>query len=113
HPGAMSAMSTVAAYAAANRNPLGEVGTVEQLKKLLAGWIDPVTGIIRQLSGHLAGLPDYPVTASAGLSAFTAGSFDPRATGQIGSGKGLDEVSAHISAIGEAIERYSAARFRI
>jgi|GEM_PF-844909 len=107
------AMSAVAAYAPVNRNPLGEVATVEQLKKLLAGWIDPVTGIVRQLSGHLPGLPDYPVTASAGLSAFTAGSFDPRAMGQIGSGKGLDEVSAHISAIGEAIERYSAARFRV
>jgi ribosomal protein S12 methylthiotransferase accessory factor len=52
------------------------------------------------------------VTASAGLAAFSAGSFDPRAMGQVGSGKGLDEVSAHISAIGEAIERYSAARYR-
>ncbi|HEX8956109.1 MAG TPA: TOMM precursor leader peptide-binding protein [Burkholderiaceae bacterium] len=111
--GVMSgAMSAVAAYEPAGRNPLAEVATLEQLKTLLAGWIDPVTGIIRQLTGHLPSLPEFPVTASAGLSAFTAGSFDPRAMGQIGSGKGLDEVSAHISAVGEAIERYSAARYR-
>lgn len=106
------AMSAVAAYEHSRGNPLSYVSSVEQLKKLLAGWVDPLTGVIRQLSGHAPHLPDFPVTASAGMSTFSAGEFDPRGMGQIGSGKGLDEVSAHISAIGEAIERYSAARFR-
>jgi len=109
----LGAMSAVASYEQAAGNPLNQVTSVEQLKTLLAGWIDPVTGIIRQLTGHTANLPDFPITASAGLAAFSAGKFDPRSMGQIGSGKGLDEVSAHISAIGEAIERYSAARFRM
>lgn len=106
-------MSAVASYAYPVDNPLNHVTTVEQLKKVLAGWIDPLTGIIRQLSGHSPHLPDFPITASAGMSTFSAGEFDSRGMGQVGSGKGLDEVSAHISAIGEAIERYSAARFRL
>ena len=94
-------------------NPLNRIANVEQFKALLKAWINPVTGVVRQLTGHLPTLPDFPITASAGLSCFTAGEFDPRAMGQVGSGKGLDEVSAHISAFGEAIERYSAARYRL
>ncbi len=109
----LGAMSAVAAHQPVEHNPLNYVSSIEQLKKLLAGWVDPVSGIIRQLSGHAAHLPDFPVTASAGMATFTAGEFDVRGMGQIGSGKGLDEISAHISAIGEAIERYSAARFRV
>ena len=113
HAGQTGAMSAVAAYQQPVNNPLNHVTSVEQLKKLLAGWVDPLTGVIRQLSGHAPHLPDFPVTASAGMSTFSAGEFDPRSMGQVGSGKGLDEISAHISAIGEAIERYSAARFRM
>ncbi|MEN9867761.1 MAG: hypothetical protein RL748_3351, partial [Pseudomonadota bacterium] len=115
-PGAamqVGAMSAVAGYEPGGSNPLNFVSSVEQLKKLLAGWIDPLTGIIRQLNGHAPHLPEFPVTASAGMATFSAGKFDARGMGQVGSGKGLDEVSAHISAIGEAIERYSAARFRM
>ncbi|MGI9273924.1 MAG: TOMM precursor leader peptide-binding protein [Endozoicomonas sp.] len=92
-------------------NPLNQLSSLEELKKLFKGWVDPVTGIIRHLNGHLGHLPDFPITASASVSTFTEGQFDPRGMGQVGSGKGLDEISAHISAIGEAIERYSAARF--
>lgn len=110
---AFGAMSAVASHGYAADNPLNHIASVEQLKKVLAGWVDPLTGIIRQLSGHPPHLPDFPITASAGMSAFSAGEFDPRGMGQIGSGKGLDEISAHIGAIGEAIERYSAARFRL
>ena len=106
-------MSAVASYDSQGGSALDRVTSVEQLKELLAGWIDPLTGIIRQLSGHAPHLPDFPVTASAGVATFSAGEFDPRGMGQVGSGKGLDEVSAHISAIGEAIERYSAARFHL
>lgn len=103
----MSAVSS----AGSSINPLNHVADIDQLHELLKGWISPITGVIRQLTGHLAHLPSFPITASAGVSSFTAGEFDPRAMGQIGSGKGLDEISAHISAFGEAIERYSAARY--
>jgi len=92
-------------------NPLNQLTDIDDLKKLLEGWVDPVTGIIRKLTGHIPSLPDYPMTASANVSSFTEGTYDVRNQGQIGSGKGLDILSAHISAVGEAIERYSAARF--
>lgn len=112
-PAHFAAMSAVSAQPLRAQNPLGTVTNLEQLKSVLAGWVDTRTGVIKQLNGHLDGLPEFPRTASAGLSAFTAGKFDPRNSGQIGSGKGLDEISAHISAIGEAIERYSAARYNL
>ncbi|MCG7561474.1 TOMM precursor leader peptide-binding protein [Pseudoalteromonas sp. McH1-42] len=94
-------------------NPLNQLQDVEQFKSLFEGWVDPLTGIVRQLTGHAPHLPDFPITASAGVSSFTEGEFDPRASGQVGSGKGLDTISAHISAVGEALERYSAARYRL
>jgi ribosomal protein S12 methylthiotransferase accessory factor len=61
----------------------------------------------------MRGLPELPITATAGLSNFCADTFDPRTMGQVGSGKGLDQISAHIGAVGEALERYSAARYRL
>lgn len=90
---------------------LNHLNNAEEVRALFKGWVDPVTGVIRNLTGHQAGLPDFPVTASANVSSYTQGQFDPRHAGQVGSGKGLDEVSAHISAVGEALERYSAARY--
>lgn len=94
-------------------NPLNQLQDVDQFESLFEGWVDPVTGIVRQLTGHAPHLPDFPITASAGVSSFTEGEFDPRASGQVGSGKGLDHISAHISAVGEALERYSAARYQL
>ncbi|QQX81948.1 TOMM precursor leader peptide-binding protein [Shewanella sp. KX20019] len=109
----VGAMSAVAAHQIELTNPLNLTNTVDDVNQLFEGWVDSKTGIIRQLSGHSPQLPDFPVTASASVSNFTSGHYDPRAAGQVGSGKGLDGVSAHISAIGEAIERYSAARYRL
>ncbi|MCG7547504.1 TOMM precursor leader peptide-binding protein [Pseudoalteromonas sp. Of7M-16] len=94
-------------------NPLNQLQDIDQFKSLFEGWVDPKTGIVRQLTGHAPHLPDFPITASAGVSSFTEGEFDPRASGQVGSGKGLDPISAHISAVGEALERYSAARYQL
>ncbi|KZN52827.1 hypothetical protein N474_22395 [Pseudoalteromonas luteoviolacea CPMOR-2] len=94
-------------------NPLNQIQDIEQFKSLFEGWMDPITGVVRQLTGHASHLPDFPITASAGVSSFTEGEFDPRASGQVGSGKGLDHISAHISAVGEALERYSAARYQL
>ncbi|MDB2387464.1 YcaO-like family protein, partial [Shewanella sp.] len=109
----VGAMSAVSAHQVTLTNPLNMMQSIDDVTALFEGWVDDKTGIIRQLSGHSAQLPDFPVTASASVSSFTAGQYDPRAVGQVGSGKGLDGVSAHISAIGEAIERYSAARYRL
>ncbi len=109
----VGAMSAVSAHQIELTNPLNMMHSVDDVTALFEGWVDDKTGIIRQLTGHSAQLPDFPVTASASVSNFTAGQYDPRAVGQVGSGKGLDGVSAHISAIGEAIERYSAARYRL
>ncbi|PKG58086.1 TOMM precursor leader peptide-binding protein [Shewanella sp. GutDb-MelDb] len=109
----VGAMSAVSAHQISQANPLNSVGTAEDVTDLFEGWIDAKTGIIRQLTGHSPQLPDFPITASANVANFTSGHFDPRAAGHVGSGKGLDSVSAHISAIGEAIERYSAARYRL
>lgn len=106
------AMSAVASHTIAT-NPLNDIQDVEQFKSMFKGWIDPLTGIVRQLTGHARHLPDFPVTASAGVATFTQGEYDPRSAGQIGSGKGLDDISAHISAVGEALERYSASRYRV
>ncbi|NQZ12958.1 MAG: YcaO-like family protein, partial [Algicola sp.] len=66
-----------------------------------------------KFSGHLSDLPSFPITAFAKTTNFTTGQFDPRVLGRSGSGKGLDEISAHIGAVGEAIERYSGARYRL
>lgn len=112
-PAHYAAMSAVAAYTPNTQNPLNTVKSIDELKALFAGWIDPKMGVIKKFTGHLSDLPEFPRTASANLSSYTAGSYDPRNQGQVGSGKGLDEISAHISAIGEAIERYSAARYHV
>ena len=109
----VGAMSAVSAHQIELTNPLNMMQSVDDVTQLFEGWVDDKTGIIRQLTGHSAQLPDFPVTASASVSNFTSGQYDPRTVGQVGSGKGLDGVSAHISAIGEAIERYSAARYRL
>lgn len=90
------------------------VGDIASLRQVLAGWVDPRVGLIPLLHGASGdgGLAP-PLTASANLAAYTEGRLDPSTAGQIGSGKGLTAVAAHIGAVGEAIERYSAARYRL
>ena len=86
------------------------------LRELLSGWVDDRVGVIRSLvtgesSADAAGL-ELPVAATAYLASYTEGRprhvHDP----QVASGKGLTAVDALIGAAGEAIERYSAARYR-
>ena len=105
------ALSAAAVVPTQQHNPLNHLHSLDALNELFAGWVDAEVGVIKSLRGHMPGLPDFPRTASADMANFTAGQFDPRSMGQVGSGKGLDDISAHISAVGEAIERYSAARF--
>ncbi len=107
---AMSAVADVAGAQAAN--PLNRITSVKMVRELFTGWVDDKFGVIKTLKGHNDQLPSLPVTASAYVSAFSEGKFDMRTMGQVGAGKGLDEISAHIGAVGEALERYSAARYR-
>lgn len=93
-------------------NPLNLVTSTEMVHELFIGWVDEKFGVIKTLKSHSSQLPPLPITASAYVSAFTEGKFDRRTMGQVGAGKGLDSISAHIGAVGEALERYSAARYR-
>ncbi|HEV7506276.1 MAG TPA: TOMM precursor leader peptide-binding protein [Thermoanaerobaculia bacterium] len=117
-----------AAVAAASPNPggavpgggagggLGSVRDTEGLRELLSGWVDDRVGIIRSLvtaqgSADDAGL-ELPVAATAYLASYTEGRLRHVHDPQVASGKGLTAVDALIGAVGEAIERYSAARYR-
>ena len=93
---------------------LGEARSAEELRQKLAGWVDARTGIVRAL--HMdtpqARDPDLPLAATAVLGRYTEGRCDPHEP-PVGSGKGLSAVDALLGAVGEAVERYSAARFRV
>ena len=88
---------------------------VEELREALAGIVDRRVGIIKFLvSDDQHGVPpqEFPIGATAVVSTYTEGSLRHVPDPQIGSGKGLNKVDALIGAAGEAIERYSAARYR-
>jgi ribosomal protein S12 methylthiotransferase accessory factor len=92
------------------------VRDAQGLRELLSGWVDDRVGIIRSLvtgqsSAAAAGL-DLPVAATAYLASYTEGRLRHVHDPQVASGKGLTAVDALIGAVGEAIERYSAARYR-
>lgn len=99
---------------AARKKKLTDLGSPEELRAALAGWVDERTGIIRYL--HL-NVPDdreltVPLTCTALLSHYTEGSYHPQEP-FLSSGKGLTRLEAMIGAVGEALERYSAARYRL
>jgi ribosomal protein S12 methylthiotransferase accessory factor len=81
-----------------------------EVREALSGWVDPKTGVIRglYLAHPNARDPELPLTASAVLAQYHHLGGDP----EIGSGKGLTATEALLGAAGEAIERYSAARYR-
>src|SRR5262249_10066391 len=96
------------------KKKLTDLGSPEELRAALAGWVDERTGIIRYL--HLNGADDreltVPLTCTAMLSHYTEGSYHPREP-LLSSGKGLTRLEAMIGAVGEALDRSSAARYRI
>jgi ribosomal protein S12 methylthiotransferase accessory factor len=98
-----------------NGSDLDRARDPEELRRLLAGVVDPVTGIVRRLlvgSPVAPHVPESPIAASAILSPYTEGTPGCCPTGpQLGSGKGTTHLRAMVSAVGEAIERYSAGRF--
>ena len=98
---------------------LSDVENIEALRNLLEGWVDPRVGIIRGLFASKGTACASPLmTASAVLSNYTEGSLQPAfqqndLQPEVGAGKGLTALDAYIGAIGEAIERYSASRYRL
>jgi ribosomal protein S12 methylthiotransferase accessory factor len=93
---------------------LKDVGDVEELKKVLEGVVDRRVGIVKMLMSDVDGtsLQEFPMAATAVVSTYTEGKLRHIADPQIGSGKGLTKIDAMIGATGEAIERYSASRYR-
>ena len=86
-----------------------------ELRRMLAGVVDHRTGIVQRLIVSPAAsslVPELPIAASALLSAYTEGAPPCHACGPaLGSGKGTTNLAAMVSAVGEAVERYSAGRF--
>lgn len=87
-----------------------------ELLRMLAGIVDERTGVVRSLtldSPDPAMLPEAPRTATARLSVFAEGHccVHRLSEPQIGAGKGVTAIEAMLSAVGEAVERYSAGRF--
>jgi ribosomal protein S12 methylthiotransferase accessory factor len=87
----------------------------DELQKALEGIVDKRVGIIKYLfpdgNGSAPQL-EFPIAATAVMSTYTEGTLRHISDPLIGSGKGLTKVDALIGAAGEAIERYSAARYR-
>ncbi|MGX7828757.1 YcaO-like family protein [Actinokineospora sp. 24-640] len=77
-----------------------------ELLESLAGWVDPLTGVIPWLSVRQP-LPGgiHVATAAPPHHLDQAGRAHPL---PIGWGKGMDEAAAIRSAVGEAVERYAA-----
>jgi ribosomal protein S12 methylthiotransferase accessory factor len=93
---------------------LDEAASPAELRRLLAGVVDARTGIVTEIllgsqdSPHVV---DVPVMATAVVGAYAACALhDHEREPDDGSGKGLTVVEAMISAVGEAVERYSAGR---
>jgi ribosomal protein S12 methylthiotransferase accessory factor len=93
---------------------LDDLETPGEVREALAGWVDDRTGVIGplRLDAPDADLPELPVTATAVIAPFADGRRPP-ADAETASGKGLTAARALVGAAGEAIERYSAARFRV
>ncbi len=87
------------------------------LRRMLEGIVDERTGIVQRLlleSPTPAAAPEAPRTATAMLGTFADGRRRPHRCDcqpELGAGKGITALEAMVSAVGEAVERYSASRF--
>jgi len=97
-----------------NGRPLDHLHDVAALRRLFAGWVDEKVGVIHSLTGMTSDVASPPpLTSSAVLANYTEGALPVLPASQVGTGKGLTAVAAHLSAVGEALERYSASRYRL
>jgi ribosomal protein S12 methylthiotransferase accessory factor len=96
-----------------SRRPLA-TDTPEELRDALDGWVDRRTGVISCLvpRANDAGTPRLPVCVTALLGAYADDAAEPEEFADAG-GKGLTMPEAMLGAVGEALERYSAARVRL
>lgn len=85
--------------------------TSGDVRRVLDGLIDARTGIITHLTRVLPapGAPELPIAFAASAASYTDGRAAP-AGGDEGFGRGVSAADAMLSAAGEAVERYSAAR---
>jgi ribosomal protein S12 methylthiotransferase accessory factor len=93
--------------------PLAAIEDPDELRARLEGWVDERTGVIRLLTVNHPEPPDpeLPFASTAVVSAYTDGVHYEAWSG-LASGKGLTRTAAMLGAAGEAIERYSASRYR-
>jgi len=86
----------------------------EDLRQSLAGWLDSRTGVISHVVlRKLDTIKSRSLFCAQALPAnYTEGVYHADKFENCG-GKGLTECEAMIGAVGEAIERYSASRFRL
>lgn len=84
-----------------------------ELRKVLAGWVDNRTGVVRNLVLNDSA-PDQPQTVRTATAIIAAHAIPGHRASDplIGSGKSTTKVGAMIGAVGEAIERYSASIYR-
>ena len=82
--------------------------TVNGVLTRLDGWVDPLTGVIPsiRLDQPLGSGPNLPTIATAAAPRILSGTALRELP--IGWGKGLSDATAVVSAVGEAVERYSA-----
>ena len=82
--------------------------TVTEVLTRLDGWVDPLTGVIPSIRlDHPLGIgANLPTIATAAAPRIVSGTAIRELP--IGWGKGLGDAAAVVSAVGEAIERYSA-----
>ncbi|MEM7356341.1 MAG: TOMM precursor leader peptide-binding protein, partial [Acidobacteriota bacterium] len=78
----------------------------------MEGWLDPRFGVMRSIQVQPAG-PSGLLNATTRLANYTEGDARRVAPGALGGGKGLTPFESQVGAIGEAIERYSASRYRV
>ena len=93
------------------KRPRRGLRTSGDVRRVLDGLIDARTGIITHLTRVLPapGAPELPVGFAASVASYTDGRAAP-ADADEGFGRGVSAADAMISAAGEAVERYSAAR---
>ena len=91
---------------------MAEARDTGELRALLAGVVDARAGIVTRLivrPSPSAVEPELPIGALAILARGVEGACARHGV-EMGSGKGTSNVGALVSAVGEAVERYSAAR---
>ena len=94
---------------------LATARTPSELSRMLSGVVSARTGIVRRIIVQPSGSsldPELPIAASALLTRYVDDHHHPSCCEpELGAGKGGTTLKAMLTAVGEAVERYSAGRF--